>query len=72
MTQVRQMRSYMGLTQTDLANTLNISLQAYWKKEKGITPFTDDEKIVLKKIFNESFPSATIDDIFFSHEVSKV
>ena len=72
MTRVKQMRSYMGMTQSDLANVLDISLQSYWKKEKGITPFTDDEKVILKKIFNKSFPSAIIDDIFFNQKVSKV
>lgn len=72
MNQVRAMRKYMNLTQTDLAEKLNISLQAYWRKEKGIVPFSDDEKQILKNVFTKCFPNATIDSIFFNDKVSKV
>lgn len=72
MNQVRAMRKYMNLTQTDLSEILNISLQTYWKKEKGIVPFNDDEKQILKNIFTKSFPNATIDSIFFNENVSNV
>lgn len=72
MSEVAKLRKYKGLTQTDVADIFGISLQAYWNKENGRTPFTDKEKVVLKDLFSQDFPEITIDDIFFSDEVPKV
>ncbi|AMB92981.1 helix-turn-helix transcriptional regulator [Aerococcus christensenii] len=72
MQMVKPMRKFMGLTQSDMAKKLNISRQSYYLKENEKTPFTDKEKAVIKKTFNAAFPNATIDDIFFSTNVSKV
>lgn len=69
---VAEYRRYLGLSQTDLANLLGVSLQAYWKKEKGITPFKDDEKIKITKLFQKTLPNIDIMDIFFSELVPKV
>lgn len=62
----------MGLTQSDVAKFLGISLQAYYRKENGKTPFSDVEKVKLKDIFSEEFPGITIDSLFFNSKVSKV
>ncbi|WPC08809.1 hypothetical protein [Globicatella sp. PHS-GS-PNBC-21-1553] len=72
MSVVSRLRKYKGMTQTDMANHLGISLQAYWKKEKGLTPFSDREKVVVRNFFNDEFPGITIDDIFFNDKVPKV
>ena len=37
-------RRYIGLTQNQMANNLEISVTAYRNKEKGTTPFKDSEK----------------------------
>ncbi|UJF14996.1 helix-turn-helix domain-containing protein [Jeotgalibaca sp. MA1X17-3] len=72
MSNVAKLRRFKGMTQTDIAVMLDISLQAYFRKEKGYVNFTDKEKIFLKEFFSEEFPNITIDTIFFSQEVPKV
>ncbi|PQC32084.1 helix-turn-helix transcriptional regulator [Enterococcus mundtii] len=72
MNKVSKLRKFSGLTQRELAKILDISLQSYSRKELGKTPFTDLEKIKLKKIFESDFPQITIDEIFFTEKVSKV
>ncbi|UDM74021.1 helix-turn-helix transcriptional regulator [Vagococcus fluvialis] len=65
MSKIAKMRKFMGLTQTDVASILGISLQSYYKKENKKTPFNDNEKIAMKNLFKKSFPKITIDEIFF-------
>lgn len=64
-------RNMLSMTQTDMANYLGISLQAYWNKEHGKTPFSDQEKVMIKKILLPIFPDITIDAIFFDNLVLK-
>ncbi|KAA9274326.1 MULTISPECIES: hypothetical protein [Staphylococcus] len=64
---VRNYRRYIGLTQKQMANNLKISVTAYRNKEKGITPFKDSEKVVIKnKLIENGLKDITIDDIFFN------
>lgn len=69
---VANYRKFLGFTQSDFAKIFGISLQAYSRKERGKVPFTDAEKMKLKKIFSEEFPGITIDEIFFNQKVTKV
>ncbi|MGF3073534.1 helix-turn-helix transcriptional regulator [Facklamia sp. P13069] len=64
-------RNILGLTQTDLAKKLDISLQSYWKKEKGIVNFTDKEKLILRDFLKTYYPGITIDEIFFKENALK-
>lgn len=58
-------RRYIGLTQNQMANNLEISVTAYRNKEKGTTPFKDSEKITIKnKLIENGVKDITIDDIF--------
>lgn len=66
---VAKLRRFKGLSQTDIANVLDISLQWYWKKEKGLTEFTDSEKVKLLELFREDFPDLTIDKIFYPQSI---
>lgn len=59
-------RHMLGMTQQDMANVFKISLQAYYKKESGKVPFSDDEKKIFKDLLIPIFPEITIDSIFFS------
>ncbi|WP_251517709.1 hypothetical protein [Staphylococcus sp. Marseille-Q6910] len=69
---VKRYRNFIGYTQSTMANLLDISIQAYRNKEKGITPFKDSEKIKIKEeIKKNGFQSITIDEIFFESEVAK-
>lgn len=58
-------RRMLGMTQKQLAERFNISLQAYWQKEKGKVPFSDKEKVIFKTLLKPIFPNITIDEIFF-------
>lgn len=65
-------RKMLEKSQTEMAKIFGISLQAYRSKEIGKTPFSDNEKLKLKKMLLPIFPDITIDDIFFKQKVSKV
>lgn len=49
----------------DFAELLNISIVAYRNKEKGVTPFRDEEKTKLTEYLKSYYPNITIMDIFF-------
>nr|WP_240186068.1 transcriptional regulator [Enterococcus faecalis] len=59
-------RKMLGKTQADMAKIFKISTQAYWQKEKRIISFSDEEKMLFKKMLQVHFPNITIDEIFFS------
>lgn len=65
MSQVAKLRRFKGLTQTEVANILGISLQWYWQKEKGLKNFNDEEKVRLINLFKDDFPNVTIEELFF-------
>lgn len=69
MTNVEKLRRFKGYTQSDMANFLNISLQWYWKKEKGFVEFKDNEKVLLLDLFRDDFPEITIDKIFYPESI---
>lgn len=55
----------LGKTQKEMANVFNISVQSYRLKEKGITPFSDNEKLLFRDLLQTIFPEITIDEVFF-------
>ncbi|UJF15011.1 helix-turn-helix domain-containing protein [Jeotgalibaca sp. MA1X17-3] len=57
-------RKYLGYTQKEIAEIFGISRQAYYRKEKGYTPFSDKEKIVFRDMVKIAFPDITIGEIF--------
>lgn len=63
---IKHYRKELGLTQKDLAETFNISYQAYSAKERGLVDFNSREMLVFKILVNTIDPTVTIDDIFFS------
>lgn len=58
-------RVFLGMTQRDVANYLNISPQSYSNKENGNRSFNDHEKLKLKTLFLQVDSDLTIDKIFF-------
>lgn len=56
---VKAKRVELGLTQTDVANDLGLSLTSYCFKERGIREFNSDEIIKLLHLFECKF-----EDIF--------
>lgn len=63
-------RKMLDATQSDMAQALGISKQSYYRKENQFVPFTDQEKILIKRMLIPLFPNITIDDIFFNQKVS--
>ena len=64
-------RRLIGMTQKDLAKLFGVSVQSISRKEKGLSPYTDEEKIILRDLVrNKAIPNITIDSIFFKEEVS--
>lgn len=63
--EISQYRKFLGYTQKEMADIFGISTQSYYRKEKGYSPFNDEEKVKLKEMINEFFPELTIDDLFF-------
>lgn len=58
-------RKMLGLTQTQMAQRLNISRTSYFNKEHEITPFTDKEKVIIRDMLKEVVDNPSIDSIFF-------
>ncbi|SEQ46818.1 DNA-binding transcriptional regulator, XRE-family HTH domain [Ignavigranum ruoffiae] len=65
MNKIARYRKFLGYTQADMAKIFNISIQSYSRKERGIVPFADKEKILFKNMVSKLFEEITIDDIFF-------
>lgn len=55
----------LNFNQREMAFKMNISLQSYSNKERGLVSFKDSEKILFKELLIQIFPNITIDDIFF-------
>lgn len=65
-------RKLVGLTQSQLAKKYGVSTQSVSDKERGKTPYTDDEKYILRDLVRDAgMPDITIDQIFFSSYVLK-
>ncbi|WP_303266008.1 helix-turn-helix transcriptional regulator [Staphylococcus hominis] len=65
-------RKMIGMSQKEMAEKFNISIQSYSKKENGLVPFKDTEKVIFKSLLLPYFPKITIDDIFFDNELRYV
>lgn len=71
MNNLSHFRKGNGYTQSDIAKFFGISLQAYYRKEKGYTPFTDKEKVIFMNLVKPMFPDVTIDSLFFAENAKK-
>lgn len=65
-------RDRLGLTQEQMAELLGIGQGTYNRKEKGKSQFTQPEINEVMKIVRQSFPDATVDEIFFNSELSNL
>lgn len=52
---VIQLRKKCSISQTVVAKELNIALKSYWRKEKGITEFTESEIKKLMELLDARF-----------------
>jgi DNA-binding helix-turn-helix protein len=61
---VKALREALNKKQSEIADFLNISQSTYCKKERQ-QKFSDYEKLMLTSYFKQSFPSETLESIFF-------
>lgn len=66
MNKIAGYRRMLGKTQEEMGKEFSISKQSYWKKENGLSSFSDEEKKQFKSLLLSIFPKITIDEIFFS------
>ena len=65
MDKLKGYRVMLGLTQREMAEKLNISLQSYNNKETKKTSFNDKERLMIKAMVAEIKPDITIDELFY-------
>lgn len=61
---VKAFREALNKGQSEIATLLGISQSTYCKKERQ-QKFSDNEKLILTSYFKKSFPSETLESIFF-------
>ncbi|HEM6303527.1 TPA: transcriptional regulator [Streptococcus suis] len=66
MSKLKGYRVMLGMTQKNMADKLEISLQSYNNKETGKTSFTDRERLIIREQVREIKPDITIDELFYS------
>ena len=62
---VKAFRAAIGLTQKDLARILDISVDSYSRKERGVSDFRKNEMIEITAIFKNNGIDESLQDIFF-------
>ena len=62
---VKAFREAIGLTQKDLARILDISVDSYSRKERGVSDFRKNEMIEITAIFKNNGVDENLQDIFF-------
>lgn len=65
--EIKGARTRLGLTQQYMADELEISVDSYRKKERGIIKFTDTEKIRMANILNLDFEQ--VNNFFFDGQL---
>lgn len=65
-------RKMLNKSQSEIADLMGISTQAYSNKENRKTEFRDNEKVIFKRLLMSIFPNITIDEIFFDEKLSIV
>ncbi|QII82608.1 helix-turn-helix domain-containing protein [Jeotgalibaca arthritidis] len=71
MTKFAKLRRGNGLTQNEVAKAFNITRQAYSAKERGLSSFSDKEKVIFIELVKPMFPRETIESIFFTTDAKK-
>lgn len=71
MNKIKGFRVMLGFKQEDVAKHFGITKQAYSKKERGLTPFSDKEKIIFKDLVSAIAPDETVGSIFFNEIKTK-
>lgn len=65
--EIKGARTRLGYTQREVADRLDISVDTYRKKEKGVIKFTDPEKVTVTKLFG--LTAQQVNDFFFDGQL---
>lgn len=71
MNKIRGYRVMLGMSQKDMARIFGITPQAYSMKERGLTAFTDKEKMIFMSLLKDVAKNETVESIFFNHFKTK-
>lgn len=63
---VKAFREAIGLTQKDLASILDISVDSYSRKERGVSEFRKNEMMKITELFKINGISESLQEIFFN------
>ncbi|PNY20533.1 Helix-turn-helix domain protein [Streptococcus parauberis] len=63
---VKAFREAIGLTQKDLAKILDISVDSYSRKERGVSDFRKNEMLKITDIFKNNGIDESLQEIFFN------
>ncbi|KAA9301939.1 MULTISPECIES: helix-turn-helix transcriptional regulator [Aerococcus] len=59
-------RKAIKMNQSQMAKLLNLSVDAYSRKERGLSEFKQSEMAKIVNIISKKEPTATIEAIFFN------
>lgn len=65
-------RALINVTQQEMADIIGIGLTSYNQKEQGKKDFNHTEMAKAINYIKTKIPEVTVDDIFFSNEVTKI
>ena len=70
--EIANWRKAIGFTQKNMAEVFGVTTHTYFRKEKGQSPFTDEEKIIFRNLVNEFFPGVSIGELFFDESAKNL
>lgn len=65
------LRTLYNINQSVLAELIQVSINTYSSKERGVTSFNQKEMIEITNFFRKFEPDITMDDIFFIDSVNQ-
>jgi len=68
---LKNYRSFIGMTQREMASATNVSISTYAEKERDVQKFKLDEANTIFHIIQNKIPDITFEEIFFGDKVSK-
>lgn len=72
MQRLKAYRTLLDISQQEMADIIGISIHSYHNKENKKSEFTHSELQKIHEFFKSKIPGVTIEEIFFTNEVSKM
>jgi len=65
-------RKMLGLTQSEVAKDIGLSLSSYSRKESGVLQFSQSQMVTVTNFLKDKISEITMDEIFFNDKCSKL